>query len=446
MHILIIGNGVAGITAARYIRKRSNHAITVVSAESKHFFSRTALMYVYMGHMRFEDIKPYEDWFWEKNRIDLLQAYVEKINTDKKTVSLSTGNDLPYDRLIIATGSVSNKFGWPGQDLRGVQGLYSLQDLENMETYSRDLTKAVIVGGGLIGIEMAEMFLSRGIEVCMLVREKYYWDNVLPEEEARMITDHIRDHHIDLRLETELKQILGNEEERAVAVETSKGETIECGFVGLTPGVHPNIKVVEGSPIECRKGILVNEYLETNIPGVYAIGDCAELRQPSPGRKAIEAVWYTGKLMGKTVARSICKEATPYRPGIWYNSAKFLDIEYQVYGSVPASGRSAENEESFYWEDAKRLRSLRLVFDRESRKLIGINVLGMRLRHNVADRFLREQWPVARVLQHFNALYFDPEFYRNPIREILKKFNTEYGDEGIKALDFKTVKHLVFEN
>jgi len=445
MHILIIGNGVAGITAARYIRKRSGHAITVVSAESKHFFSRTALMYVYMGHMRFEDIKPYEDRFWEKNRIDLLQAYVEKINTDKKTVSLSTGNDLPYDRLIIATGSASNKFGWPGQDLRGVQGLYSLQDLENMETYSRDLKKAVIVGGGLIGIEMAEMFLSRGIEVCMLVREKYYWDNVLPEEEARMITKHIRDHHIDLRLETELKQILGNEDERVVAVETSKGETIEFGFTGLTPGVHPNIKVVEGSPIECRRGILVNEYLESNIPGVYAIGDCAELRNPPAGRKAIEAVWYTGKLMGKTVARSICKEATPYRPGIWYNSAKFLDIEYQVYGSVAPSGQSAENEESFYWEDAKKQRSMRLVFDKESRKLLGINVLGMRLRHNVADQFLREQWPVAKVLQHFNALYFDPEFYRNPIREMLKKFNVEC-NETIKALDFKEVKHLVFEN
>ncbi len=446
MHILIIGNGVAGITAARYIRKRSSHAITVVSAESRYFFSRTALMYVYMGHMRFEDIKPYEDWFWEKNRIDLLQAYVEKINTGKRTVSLSTGNELPYDRLIIATGSASNKFGWPGQDLRGVQGLYSLQDLENMESYSRGLKKAVIVGGGLIGIEMAEMFLSRGIEVCMLVREKNYWDNVLPEEEARMITNHIRKHSIDLKLETELKQILGNEEERAVAVETDKGETIECGFVGLTPGVHPNIKVTEGSPIECRRGILVNEYLESNVPGIYAIGDCAELRNPPPGRKAIEAVWYTAKLMGKTVARSICKEATPYRPGIWYNSAKFFDIEYQVYGSVAPGGKAAENEASYYWEDSKRERSLRLVFEKGSRKLLGINVLGMRIRHHVADRFLREGWPVDKVLEHFNALYFDPEFSRNPIREILKKFNSENAGKATRALGFKEIKHLVFEN
>ena len=187
MHILIIGNGIAGITAARYIRKMSDHAITVVSAESQHFFSRTALMYVYMGHMRYQEIKPYEDFFWEKNRINLIQAYAQKIDGTNKSVALSTGQNIHFDKLILATGSKSNKFGWPGQDLRGVQGLYSLQDLENMEQYTSGISRAVIVGGGLIGIEMAEMLLSRHIPVTFLVREKEYWNNVLPSEESQMI-------------------------------------------------------------------------------------------------------------------------------------------------------------------------------------------------------------------------------------------------------------------
>ena len=92
-HVVIIGNGIAGITAARYIRKMSDAAITVISAESKHFFSRTALMYVYMGHMNFKDIKPYEDWFWEKNRITLVQSWVSKVDTGAKKISLSHGKD-----------------------------------------------------------------------------------------------------------------------------------------------------------------------------------------------------------------------------------------------------------------------------------------------------------------------------------------------------------------
>ena len=86
MHLVIIGNGIAGITAARFIRKISDHDITVISAETEHFFSRTALMYVYMGHMRYEDIKPYEDWFWGKNKINLLRDYVEKIDFDAKNL------------------------------------------------------------------------------------------------------------------------------------------------------------------------------------------------------------------------------------------------------------------------------------------------------------------------------------------------------------------------
>ena len=173
-HLVIIGNGISGITAARHVRKRSNYRITVISDETEHFFSRTALMYVYMGHMKYENIKPYEDWFWKKNKIELIRDLAQKVETSSKKLHLKSGAVVRYDILIIATGSKSNKFGWPGQELQGVQGLYSYQDLELMEYNSKHTKHAVIVGGGLIGIEMAEMLLSRGIKVTMLVRENEF--------------------------------------------------------------------------------------------------------------------------------------------------------------------------------------------------------------------------------------------------------------------------------
>ncbi len=441
-HIVIIGNGISGITAARHIRKKSDHKITVISAETDHFFSRTALMYIYMGHMKYEHTKPYEDWFWAKNRIDLKRAYVESVNTNSKTLTLSGGESLAYDKLILATGSKSNKFGWPGQDLKAVQGLYSYQDLESMERDTKDITRAVIVGGGLIGIEMAEMLLSRNIPVTFLVRESSFWNNVLPPEESDMINRHIREHHVDLRLSTELKEILSDENGRARAVVTGDGEEIACQFVGLTAGVSPNIDFLKSSGIEINRGIVVDPYLKTSAEDVYAIGDCAEFSEPNGERRPIEQVWYTGRMMGETVAESICNTPTRYTPGHWFNSAKFFDIEYQTYGWVWATPK--ENEASFYWEHEEGKLCLRLVFDKESHQLLGVNNFGIRLRHHAFDKWFNQEKSVEYVLEHLADANFDPELYKTYEEEIIRKFNADFNaNVKLKKKSWKRILELV---
>ena len=423
-HIVIIGNGIAGITAARHIRKNCDDTITVISAETDHFFSRTALMYIYMGHMKYEHTKPYEDWFWKKNRINLKRAYVQSVDTSKKLLKLAEGDEIAFDTLIIASGSKPNKFGWPGQDLDGVQGLYSYQDLELMEKNTEKISRAVIVGGGLIGIEMAEMLLSRNIPVTFLVRENSFWDNVLSREESDMINRHIREHHVDLRLSTELKEIVPDERGRAKSVITNTGETIHCEFVGLTAGVSPNIAFLEGAGIETHRGVLVDQYLQTNVENVYAIGDCAEFRQALPNRRPIEQVWYTGRMMGETVAKTICHEKTAYQPGNWFNSAKFFDIEYQTYGWVWPTLK--ENEADFYWEHADGKKCLRFVFDKSSKALLGINSFGIRLRHAVVDRWLTKGKTITHVLEHLRDAHFDPEFYKQYESLIINQFNKDH--------------------
>jgi len=427
--IVIIGNGISGITAARHIRKRSSHKITVISSETDHFFSRTALMYIYMGHMKYEHIKPYEDGFWKKNRIDLLKDHVEQVDTDSKSVHLKSGDKINYDMLIIASGSVSNKFGWPGQDLKGVQGLYSYPDLQSMENYSKETKKAVIVGGGLIGIEMAEMFLSREIAVTMLVRENEFWNNVLPQQEANLISRHIRSHHIELKLETELNEIIADADGRVKAILTNKGENIECQFVGLTVGVSPNIQFLKGSKIETKRGILVDEFLETNIPDVYALGDCVERKYDLLGRSNIEQVWYTGRMMGEVVAQTICGEKTKYEPGPWFNSAKFFDIEYQTYGNV--GNELKPNEEEFYWEHSSGTKAMHFVWDKTSKQFIGINTFGIRLRHECFDKWLREKKSIDFVTAHLADANFDPEFFTRHEFEIIEQFKMKLSNRKI---------------
>ncbi|MDY7395126.1 FAD-dependent oxidoreductase [Aureibaculum sp. 2210JD6-5] len=426
-HIVIIGNGISGITAARHIRKLSDKKITIVSSETDYFFSRTALMYVYMGHMKFEHTQPYEDWFWKKNRLKLKKGYVEQINTEAKTLIFSNNDTLIYDKLIIATGSKPNKFGWPGQDLDGVQGLYSKQDLDGVEKYAPNnkiCKRAVIVGGGLIGIELVEMLNSRDIPVTFLVRENSFWNGVLPEGESNMLNRHIRNHHIDLRLGVNLKEIKSDANGKANAVVVAETEEeITCDFVGLTAGVSPNIEFIKSSKIETNRGILVNKYLETNIKDVYAIGDCAEQQEPMPNRRPIEAVWYTGRMMGETLAQTICGNKMAYKPGHWFNSAKFLDIEYQTYGWVFAQPK--ENEAHFHWIHKDDMKCITIAFDKNSHEFFGINTFGIRMRHDYFDRVLTENRDVNYVLEHLADANFDPEFYNLHEKEIVSKFNSE---------------------
>lgn len=419
-HIFIIGNGIAGVTAARHIRKRSNHRITVISAESDYFFSRTALMYIYMGHMKYEHTKPYEDWFWEKNSIELKRGYVTNVNPNSNSIEFEDGNVMQYDDLILATGSKSNKFGWPGQDLDGVQGLYNLQDLELMESNTKGISKAVVVGGGLIGIEMAEMMRSRGIEVTMLVREASFWNNVLPNEESQMLNTHIREHHVNLMLSTELDEVLSDENGKVRGVKTKSGEKIDCQFVGLTVGVNPNIDFLKQSGIDIERGILVDEELRTNFSNIYALGDCAQLRNPKEGRRSIEAVWYTGKMMGETVAATVCGTRTEYNPRIWFNSAKFFDVEYQTYGNVPAN--LEEEQESLFWDGKDGRRCLRVVWHKTKGNVLGFNAFGLRLRHEVCENWIRNKASIQLVINELGKANFDPEFFQKFETEVQAKF------------------------
>ncbi len=416
-NVVIIGNGIAGISTAANIRKNSECKITVIGSESEYFFSRTAIMYIFMGHMKFEHTKPYEDWFWKKNRIDLVFDYVESINTDQNELKMRSGNSLKYDSLVLALGSKTEMYNWPGQNLEGVSGLYSLQDLEYFEQLAKDTTDAVIVGGGLIGVELAEMLHSRGIKVTIIIREKNYWDNVLPIEDAKFVEKHIESRNIKIISNTGLKEIKGNN--RVAGVVTSDGGFIDCQMVGIATGVIPNVDLAKNTNLEINRGFLVDEYLKTNVPDVYAAGDCAEVRNPLKGRRHIEPVWYVGRMMGEVLGKTLAGDLTMYEPGNWFNSAKFFDLEYQTYGNVRP--KLSSNENDFYWEEDGKC--IKIVFDKQTFKFIGINVFGIRLNHKVIDDWLTKKLRVFEVIERFGEANFEPEFYKKYERELAQAFD-----------------------
>ncbi|GAB3196427.1 NADPH-dependent 2,4-dienoyl-CoA reductase/sulfur reductase-like enzyme [Pontibacter aydingkolensis] len=423
-HLVIIGNGVAGVTLAQHVRAKSTCRITLVSAESATHFSRPALMYVYMGHMRYKDILPYPDWYWSKNNLNQLHDKVTSVNFETKTLTLQKGEPVQYDVLVLATGSCPAFYNWPGQNLKGVQGLVTLQDLQSMEDNTKDIKEAVVVGGGLIGIEMAEMLRSRGIAVTMLVRELHYWYSVLPKQEAILVSDIIRKHGINLIFEDELASINPDAQGGVESITTKRGKQLTCQFVGIATGVKPNVSFLNNSGLNIDKGILVDEAFATNQPDVYAIGDCAQFNNPAPLAPAVEQLWYTARQHGETLAQTLTGTRQKYDRGPWFNSAKFLDIEYQTYGYVPATWD--EKYGSLYWEHTAGYKAIRFLFEQDSGLLTGINLLGIRYRHDLCHHWLKQQYTIHQVMQELPAVNFDPEFFQHYEQELFIQYAAQF--------------------
>ncbi len=237
-----------------------------------------------------------------------------------------------------------------------------------------------------------------------------------------------------------MKEIKGDDKGKVSSVITTKGEEIKCEFIGVTVGVSPNIILLKNTGIDTDRGVLVNDFFETNVLDVYAIGDCVQHRNPPVGRKTVEQVWYTGRIHGETLAPTLCGKRTAYNPAPWFNSAKFFDIEYQTYGTINPQPQA--HETSFYWEHDTGRICFRAVYHKEDKTIIGFNVLGMRLRHEVCDKWLQEKRRIDDVMANLYELNFDPEFFDKHERDILSSYNQHTG----KNINRKKKKTLALFN
>jgi len=422
MHIVIIGNGISGVSVAKSLREYSDAEITIVSSESISFFSRPALMYVFMGKMRFKDILPLPSDYWVKNKIKQVYGAAKEIDTENQKIILDNGSVLSYDKLVLALGSQPKSLGLGEFNLEGIQGFYSLQDVEKLQDSSKKIKHASIIGGGLIGVELAEMFVSRGISFTFWVREKWFGSNFLPKEEAEMVTNHLISKNINIKFEREIIGFEADDSNMVKSVELQSGEKVDSDLVCVCIGVEPKVDWLKSTDVQTKAGVLVNAHLQTNMPSIYAVGDCVECINPVHGRKSIETLWYTGRLMGEYLGKNILHEnPPPYEPGIYFNSAKFFDVEYQIYGDVPTS--FSESYGTVFWKHPTNYKSIRLVFNARNDEFIGCCVLGIRFRQEVCEKWIKEKWKISEVLPLLSEANFDSEFSTRYERELLDIYN-----------------------
>ncbi|MCX7633651.1 MAG: NAD(P)/FAD-dependent oxidoreductase [Turneriella sp.] len=421
--IAIVGNGIAGISAALRLRELLPQAkIQVFSDETELFYARTALMYVYMRHIQFKDTIVYPRAFYRKKNITLVKDTITALDPESRILEGCDGKYY-YDFLILAPGSRPRRAGVPGEDLDGVLGLYSKNDLDRLEAITRRyISQAVVVGGGLIGVELAEMLSSRKIPVLFLVREPFYYSHVLPLEEAMLVPREVGE-HVALRCGTLLEAIEGKKAVQAVL--THAGEKIPCDLVGVTIGVEPRTELARAAGLATATGILTDEYLATSHERIYAAGDAAEVPLPD-GTRRVQQIWYTGRMQGALAGENIAaaitgKKQQRYEPGVFFNSARFFRLDYQTYGQVSCH---CDSKNSILWQDIKTQRLVRIAFEpaKPSHPVIGFNALGVRLNHRVCEEWIQNQVPLERVVADFGRAVFDPEFsqpYAAELRKLL---------------------------
>jgi NAD(P)H-nitrite reductase large subunit len=423
MHYVIVGNGVAGIEAALKIRERyapEEAQISVISEETDYFFSRTALMYAYMDLMTRKDLEPFERKVFENLKIELIRGRAVNLDADTHTLTLEDGKSLTYSKLLLAVGAKPNIFGWDGiKDAKdGVVHFVSMQDLDACERLTPSTKSAVVVGGGLIGIELVECLKHHGVNVTFLIREPFYWPMALSSEEGAMVNAHMQAHGVDVRLEEELSKVSVDANGRVSAVETNKGNVIECQMLGICVGVHANkdwLKECKSTP-DLGRGIKVNLGFETSLPDVYAAGDCAEIVRED-GSTFQETIWYSAKLHGQLAARAMMGDTIEYDKPLFYNSSKFFHIEYTTVGEVV---NLAEGMRSLYRRHPKKEISQRIVYN-EAGQVVGFNMLGSRWNHNVLERWIHERRTIDWVRKNLAQAQFDVEFGRAKLEEFDEK-------------------------
>ncbi|MGG4467087.1 nitrite reductase large subunit NirB [Paenibacillus alvei] len=275
--LVMIGNGMAGVRSIEEILKRNTDSfdITIIGDEPYPNYNRIMLSNVLQGKTTVDDIY-INDWSWyEENHIHLITGEkVIKIDRNKKELITDKNQLINYDELIIATGSSAFILPIPGSELEGVIGFRTIEDTEKMLETAQNYKKAVVIGGGLLGLEAARGLIDRGMDVHVVHLLPTLMEQQLDAAAANLLRKDLEAQGMKFLMEKQTAEIYG--ENRVQGLTFTDGSSVECDLVVMAVGIRPNIAIAKEADLEVNRGIIVNDYMVTSDPSIYAVGECAE--------------------------------------------------------------------------------------------------------------------------------------------------------------------------
>ncbi|MDW5498680.1 nitrite reductase large subunit NirB [Serratia proteamaculans] len=363
--LVVIGNGMAGMRLVETLCRRvpERYAITVIGEEPRGNYNRILLSPVLAGDKAFADTLLHDDDWYRQQGVQLLAGEPALAVERRQKRVTSARYQRPYDLLVFATGSRPLRPPLPGGSLNGIYGFRTLDDVEAMLCRCQPGRPALVMGGGVLGIEAAAALAQRGINVTVVHRGEHLMERQLDARAGRMLQHDLLQRGIECRLTSEVSQFHGAEQVSAVTL--NNGEILACELVVMAIGVRPEISLAQASGLVCERGIVINDRMQTNDPSVFAIGECAQFGDTTFG--LVAPCWQQAGLLAQQLSG---EPVAGYRPTPLHTRLKVSGIEVFSAGEMNPDAQT----EIYHAEDPQAQHYRRLLM--RDGKLQGVVLYG----------------------------------------------------------------------
>ncbi|HNA88075.1 MAG TPA: FAD-dependent oxidoreductase [Anaerolineales bacterium] len=333
MRYVIIGTGVAGVSAVEAIRGVDRGAEIVMVGDDPHgYYSRPGLAYFLTGELHDKALFPKTREEYARLNFKFMNTRVTEIDREKKSVLLNGKTPLTYDKLLIATGASAVPLTVPGANLQGVVKLDHLNDAHSITKLAKRGRTAIVVGGGITALELTEGLLARGMNVHYLLRGDRYWSNVLDEGESRIVEARLQAEGVTLHYRSDIAEIVGKS--KVSGVRLKDGRSLKCDLLAYAIGVSPRMELARAAGLDVERGILVNEYLQTNDPDIFAAGDVAQVFDPLTGHSVLDSLWNPAREQGFAAGLNMAGQNKPYLKSAPFNVTRLAGLTTTIIGAV----------------------------------------------------------------------------------------------------------------
>jgi NAD(P)H-nitrite reductase large subunit len=361
MNYLILGNGIAGITAAETIRQLDDHGqITLISDETFSPYCRPMISHLLEGAVDISRLPVRGTDFYEKNKITpILGARVDSIDTRTQTAVTKNGKSFFYDRLLIATGADPRPIDAQGLDLEGVFFMRNVEHVKKMIKTLPQVRHALVLGGGLVGFKAAYSLLRQKISVTMLIRSGYPLSMQVDETAGEIIRRSLEKNGLTVKTGISVTAFEGKN--KLQAAHLSDNTSIDCQMCIIGKGVFPAHGFIPKDHIKTDAGILVDDCMQTSVPGIYAAGDVAEHIDIARNQRWVNAIWPEAVSQGTVAGFNMAGHKFTYRGSLSRNVIRIFDTDMMTAGMV-SSREKDDTLRVFSARDKKRGTYRKLIF------------------------------------------------------------------------------------